>query len=37
MNEALQTHEITKPKGALNSLGTAVLINILNEAGRLLT
>ncbi|MDD5475285.1 MAG: aldehyde ferredoxin oxidoreductase C-terminal domain-containing protein [Syntrophales bacterium] len=35
--EALQTHDITKPKGALNSFGTAVLINILNEAGGLPT
>jgi len=31
--EALNTHAITKPKGALNSYGTAVLVNILNEAG----
>jgi len=31
------THDITKPKGALNSYGTAVLINILNEAGGLPT
>jgi aldehyde:ferredoxin oxidoreductase len=30
-------HAITKPKGALNSYGTAVLINILNEAGGLPT
>lgn len=37
MTEALQTHDITKPKGALNSYGTAVLINILNEAGGLPT
>jgi aldehyde:ferredoxin oxidoreductase len=37
MNDALQTHAITKPKGALNSFGTAVLINILNEAGGLPT
>ncbi|MCX6027346.1 MAG: aldehyde ferredoxin oxidoreductase [Chloroflexi bacterium] len=37
MTEALQTHAITKPKGALNSFGTAVLINILNEAGGLPT
>jgi aldehyde:ferredoxin oxidoreductase len=35
--EALQTHDITKPKGALNTYGTAVLINILNEAGGLPT
>jgi len=37
MTEALQTHAITKPKGALNTYGTAVLINILNEAGGLPT
>ena len=35
--DALKTHDITKPKGALNSYGTAVLINILNEAGGLPT
>jgi aldehyde:ferredoxin oxidoreductase len=35
--DALMTHDITKPKGALNSYGTAVLINILNEAGGLPT
>ncbi|NPV57408.1 MAG: aldehyde ferredoxin oxidoreductase [Anaerolineae bacterium] len=37
MIDALRTHAITKPKGALNSFGTAVLINILNEAGGLPT
>jgi aldehyde:ferredoxin oxidoreductase len=37
MTEALLTHDITKPKGGLNSYGTAVLINILNEAGGLPT
>jgi len=37
MTEALMTHAITKPQGALNSFGTAVLINILNEAGGLPT
>jgi len=35
--DALRTHDITKPKGALNAYGTAVLINILNEAGGLPT
>jgi aldehyde:ferredoxin oxidoreductase len=35
--DALKTHDITKPKGALNTYGTAVLINILNEAGGLPT
>jgi aldehyde:ferredoxin oxidoreductase len=34
---ALRTHDITKPKGGLNTYGTAVLINILNEAGGLPT
>ena len=33
MADALRSHDITKPKGALNSYGTAVLVNILNEAG----
>jgi aldehyde:ferredoxin oxidoreductase len=37
MTEALQTHAITKPQGGLNSYGTAVLINIMNEAGGLPT
>jgi aldehyde:ferredoxin oxidoreductase len=35
--DALLTHDVTKPKGALNSYGTAVLINIMNEAGGLPT
>ena len=35
--KALQSHDITKPKGGLNTYGTAVLINILNEAGGLPT
>ncbi|MHB0868845.1 MAG: aldehyde ferredoxin oxidoreductase C-terminal domain-containing protein [Chloroflexota bacterium] len=33
MTEALLSHDITKPKGGLNSYGTAVLVNIMNEAG----
>jgi len=37
MVAALNEHAITKPKGGLNSYGTAVLINILNEAGGLPT
>ena len=37
LREALATHAITKPKGALNTYGTAVLINIMNEAGGLPT
>ncbi|GFP27808.1 aldehyde:ferredoxin oxidoreductase [Candidatus Hakubella thermalkaliphila] len=35
--EALRTHDVTKPGGALNTYGTAVLINIMNEAGGLPT
>lgn len=35
--DAIQTHDVTKKGGALNSYGTAVLINILNEAGGLPT
>jgi aldehyde:ferredoxin oxidoreductase len=30
---ALRSHDITKPGGGLNSYGTAVLVNIINEAG----
>ena len=37
LTEALRTHAITKPQGALNTYGTAVLINIMNEAGGLPT
>src|SRR4030042_220974 len=37
LDEALRTHAVSKPKGALNTYGTAVLINILNEAGGLPT
>jgi aldehyde:ferredoxin oxidoreductase len=37
LTEALMTAGITKPKGALNQYGTAVLINIMNEAGGLPT
>ena len=33
MLDALREHAITKPGGALNSYGTAVLVNIINEAG----
>lgn len=35
--DALGTHDLTKPKGGLNTYGTAVLINIMNEAGGLPT
>lgn len=37
MTDALHTHDITKPKGGLNTYGTAILINIMNEAGGLPT
>jgi aldehyde:ferredoxin oxidoreductase len=35
--DALGTHALTKPQGGLNTYGTAVLINIMNEAGGLPT
>ena len=35
--DAIRSHPISKPKGGLNSYGTAVLVNILNEAGGLPT
>ncbi len=35
LTSALRSHDVTKPDGALNSYGTAVLINIMNEAGGL--
>jgi aldehyde:ferredoxin oxidoreductase len=37
MTEALQNHAICKPKGTLNTYGTAALVNVLNEAGGLPT
>jgi aldehyde:ferredoxin oxidoreductase len=37
LTKAIRSHDITKPKGGLNSYGTAVLVNILNEAGGLPT
>ncbi len=37
LTDAIRTHDITKPKGTLNSFGTAALINVLNEAGGLPT
>ena len=37
MTEALRTHPVTKPKGGLNTYGTCVLVNIMNEAGGLPT
>ncbi len=33
MLNALRSHDITKPKGGLNTYGTAILVNIINEAG----
>jgi len=35
LTEALRTHDITKPKGTLNTYGTDVLINVMSEAGGL--
>ena len=37
LTEAIQEHALTKKGGGLNSFGTAILINILNEAGGLPT
>ena len=37
LTEAIQEHGLTKKGGALNSYGTAVLVNLLNEAGGLPT
>ena len=37
LTESLRTHDITKPKGGLNTYGTGVLINVMNEAGGLPT
>ncbi|MCP4708095.1 MAG: aldehyde ferredoxin oxidoreductase [Planctomycetes bacterium] len=31
--EALQSHDVTKPGGGLHTYGTAVLVNVINEAG----
>ncbi len=33
--QALAAHDVTKPGGGLSSYGTAVLVNIINEAGGL--
>lgn len=33
LTDALRSHDITKPKGTLNTYGTAALVNVLNEAG----
>jgi aldehyde:ferredoxin oxidoreductase len=37
LTESIQEHGLTKKAGGLNSFGTAVLVNILNEAGGLPT
>ena len=37
LTQALREHAITKPGGGLNSYGTAILVNIINEAGGLPT
>jgi aldehyde:ferredoxin oxidoreductase len=37
LTEAIQEHALTKKDGGLNAFGTAVLVNILNEAGGLPT
>ncbi len=37
LTESIQEHGLTKKGGALNAFGTAVLVNILNEAGGLPT
>ena len=37
LRDALLTHDVTKPKGGLNTYGTAVLVNIMNEVGGLPT
>jgi aldehyde:ferredoxin oxidoreductase len=31
--KALRSHDLTKPGGGLNTYGTAVLVNVMNEAG----
>ncbi|MEW5872466.1 MAG: aldehyde ferredoxin oxidoreductase C-terminal domain-containing protein [Chloroflexota bacterium] len=37
LTESIQEHALTKKDGGLNSFGTAILVNILNEAGGLPT
>ncbi len=37
LRAALMEHPVTKPKGGLNTYGTAILVNIINEAGALPT
>jgi aldehyde:ferredoxin oxidoreductase len=35
LRSALLTHDLTKPQGSLNTYGTNVLVNVINEAGAL--
>ncbi|MFX0139051.1 MAG: aldehyde ferredoxin oxidoreductase N-terminal domain-containing protein, partial [Candidatus Hodarchaeota archaeon] len=35
LRDAIYAHDVTKVEGALNSYGTSVLVNIMNEAGGL--
>ncbi len=37
LTESIMTHDMTKKNGGLNSFGTAILVNIINEAGGLPT
>jgi len=37
LTKAIRSHDITKPGGGLNTYGTAILVNIINEAGGLPT
>ena len=37
LTESIQEHDLTKKGGGLNAFGTAILINVLNEAGGLPT
>ncbi len=37
LTESITTHDMTKKGGGLNSFGTAILVNIINEAGGLPT
>lgn len=37
LTDAITSHDLTKPAGGLNSFGTNVLMNIINEAGGLPT
>jgi len=37
LTDALREHDVTKPGGSLNTYGTAVCVNVINEAGGLPT